>query len=202
MLDKCYLVYLRSQAFRKLLGSSFYREGTRAWAGWTLPPFPHSGGELEGQRSEYRFVSLPDLEPHSSPARRQILAKREQFLQLPFTSRHLSDSKRKGEIWEVTCPLACASWPDGQELRGVRTNVPLRWYPHTLLIASRWIGNAATLLPINRQKKLSLRACIKSIQNCLFLYPEVPMDERTCSSWNSWLLVSRITSMSFFFFFF
>ena len=28
------------------------------------------------------------------------------------------------------------------------------------------------------------------------------MDERTCSSWNSWLLVSRITSMSFFFFFF
>lgn len=59
----------------------------------------------------------------------------------------------------------------------------------------------ATLLPVNQQKKLSLRAYIKSIQNCLFLYPEVPMDERTCSSWNSWLLVSRITSMSFFFFF-
>nr|XP_044633588.1 sideroflexin-1 isoform X4 [Equus asinus] len=45
-----------------------------------------------------------------------------------------------------------------------------------------------SFLPVSQQEKLSLRAPGKKYSDNLFLNTEVPVDERTYSSWTSWLL--------------
>lgn len=79
-------------------------------------------------------------------------------------------------------------------LQGVRTNTLVAVLPPN--VANHLPScscDVERFLPVSQQEKLSLRAPGKKYSDNLFLNTEVPVDERTYSSWTSWLLVSRVT---------